>query len=118
MFSIKLFAQQPADYSTNWKAVLSFEKRGLTNSALQEAKKIFDLATASGNQPQQVKAAMYQMKYRNMKEEDNKENNIFYLDTLIAKTKSPGKQILQSMQADLFLHIAYKTGIAYITGQN
>jgi hypothetical protein len=42
------------------------------------------------------------MKYRNMVEEDNKENNIFYLDTLIAKTKTPAKNILQSMQAELF----------------
>ena len=77
-------------------------KKGLTQDALKQVEKIFDAANKAGNQPQQIKAAMYQMKYRNMVEEDNKENNIFYLDTLIAKTKAPARNILQSMQAELF----------------
>lgn len=42
------------------------------------------------------------MKYRNLIEEDNKEKNIFFLDTLIAKSKAPAKNILQNMQAELF----------------
>ncbi len=92
-----------ADYSKNWKAVEAYEKKGLSRSALQEVIKIFDLAISSGNQVQQVKAAMYQMKYRNLIEEDNRENNIFFIDTLIAKTRIPAKNILQSMQAELFL---------------
>ena len=100
--SMDNFAQQPADFSKNWKAVEAFEKKGLTKSALQEVMKIFDLATAAGNEAQQIKSSMYQMKYRNMVEEDNHENNIFYIDTLIAKTKAPAKNILQSMQAELF----------------
>ncbi|MEP7164206.1 MAG: alpha-2-macroglobulin family protein [Ferruginibacter sp.] len=102
MASLNIAAQQPNDYSKNWKAVEAFEKKGLTRSALQEVMKIFDMATAAGNEVQQVKSSMYEMKYRNMVEEDNKENNIFYVDTLIAKTKAPVKNILQSMQAELF----------------
>ncbi|CAN5817767.1 alpha-2-macroglobulin family protein [soil metagenome] len=102
MASTKTNAQQPGDYLKNWKAVEAFEKKGLTKSALLEVMKIFNLATAAGNETQQVKSAMYQMKYRNMVEEDNSENNIFYVDTLIAKTKAPAKNILQSMQAELF----------------
>lgn len=77
-------------------------KKGLTASALTEVLRIFSLANASGNDAQLIKASMYQMKYRNLVEEDNKENNIFYIDTLIAKTKPPAKNILQSMQAELF----------------
>ena len=100
--SLKMHAQPPNDYAKNWKAVEAFEKKGLTKSALQEVMKIFDMAIAAGNEPQQVRSAMYQMKYRNMVEEDNKENNIFYVDTLIAKTKAPAKNILQSIQAELF----------------
>ncbi len=96
------FAQKPDDYSKNWKKVEGFEKKGLSASALTEVLRIFSLANASGNDAQLIKASMYQMKYRNMIEEDNKENNIFYIDTLIAKTKSPAKNILQSMQAELF----------------
>jgi uncharacterized protein YfaS (alpha-2-macroglobulin family) len=45
---------------------------------------------------------MYQIKYRNMVEEDANENNIFFIDTLVAKAKAPSKNILQSMQAELF----------------
>ncbi|MFZ1529317.1 MAG: alpha-2-macroglobulin family protein [Ferruginibacter sp.] len=93
---------QTNDYKTDWKKLEDFEKKGLTKSALEQAVKIFNLALAAGNEPQQIKAAMYQMKYRNMVQEDNRENNIFYLDTLIAKTKAPSKNILQSMQAELF----------------
>ena len=102
MASTRSNAQQPNDYSKNWKAVEAFEKKGLTKSALKEVMNIFSLATASGNEVQQVKSAMYQMKYRNMVEEDNKENNIFYIDTLLPKTKAPAKNILLSMQAQLF----------------
>ncbi|MEO6488887.1 MAG: alpha-2-macroglobulin family protein [Ferruginibacter sp.] len=102
-FSYKLSAQQHNDYSKDWKTVEQFEKKGLTKSALKEVMRIFDMATASGNQVQQVKSAMYQMKYRNLVEEDNKENNIFYVDTLISKTKAPARNILQSMQAELLL---------------
>ena len=98
------FSQNPNDYSKSWKAVDDFEKKGLTKSALQEVLKIFDIATVAGNEVQQVKSAMYQMKYRNLVEEDNKENNIFFIDSLIAKTKAPAKNILQSMQAELFLN--------------
>lgn len=102
MLSFNTSAQQPDDYSKNWKTVMDFEKKGLTRSALKEALKIFNMATAAGNEVQQIKSAMYQMKYRNMVEEDNKENNVFFIDTLIAKTKAPAKNILQSMQAELF----------------
>lgn len=37
-----------------------------------------------------------------MVEQDNKENNILFIDTLINKTKAPAKNILQSMLAELF----------------
>ncbi len=100
--SLNISAQQPNDFSKNWKQVEVFEKKGLTRSALKEVLSIFNLAVTSGNETQQVKSAMYQMKYRNMVEEDNKANNIFYIDTLVAKTKAPAKNILQSMQAELF----------------
>lgn len=101
--SLKISAQKN-DYDKNWKAVEAFEKKGLTKSALAEVMKIFDMALTSGNEAQQVKSAMYQMKYRDMVEEDNNENNIFYLDTLIAKTKAPAKNILQCMQAKSFFN--------------
>jgi uncharacterized protein YfaS (alpha-2-macroglobulin family) len=95
-------AQNNNDNTADWKKVESFDKKGLPKSALEQVMKIFDAAVKENNQAQQIKAAMYQMKYRNMVQEDNKENNIFYVDTLIEKTKAPAKNILQSMQAELF----------------
>lgn len=95
-------AQTNNDYSANWKKVEALEKKGLTKSALQEVMVIYNLASKAGNDAQQIKACMYQVKYRNMVEEDSRENNIFFIDTLIEKSKSPAKNILQSMQAQMF----------------
>ncbi|MEO7048220.1 MAG: alpha-2-macroglobulin, partial [Ferruginibacter sp.] len=104
-------AQKNDDYKPDWKKVDDFDKKGLTQSALQQVIKIFDAAVKDNNNTQQIKAAMYQMKYRNLVEEENRENNIFYIDTLIEKAKGPAKNILQSMQAELFL--AYRNNNRY-----
>ena len=102
IFNSITVSAQNNDYLAAWKKIDALEKKGLTQDALKEVVRIFDDANKTGNQPQSIKAAMYQMKYRNMVEEDNRENNVFFLDTLIAKTKAPAKNILQSMQAELF----------------
>ena len=99
---LKVQAQPSNDYKPEWAKVEQLEKKGLTQDALKEVVKIFDASTKAGNEAQIIKAAMYQMKYRNMVEEDNKENNIFYLDTLIQRTNVPARNMLQSMQAELF----------------
>lgn len=92
---------QTGDYASQWKKISDYESKGLTKNALDETVKIFNDAVKTGNEPQQIKAAMYQMKYRNMTEEDNAQKNIFFADTLIAKIKAPSRNILQSMQAQL-----------------
>lgn len=92
---------QTGDYASQWKKIEGYEAKGLTKNALDETVKIFNDAVRTGNEPQQIKAAMYQMKYRNMTEEDNAQKNIFFADTLIEKVKAPSKNILQSMQAQL-----------------
>ncbi len=89
-------------YTLNWKRVSEFEKKGLTQSALEEVRKIFSLAVKDANEPQQIKSAMYQMKYRNMVEEDNAQNNLQYLDTLRDHATGAAKNILQSMQAEAY----------------
>ncbi len=95
-------AQIKDDYTAQWKKIAAFEAKGLTKDALREAVIIFTDAVKKGNEAQQIKAAMYQMKYRNMVEEDNAQKNIFFADTLIAESKAPAKNILLSMQAQLF----------------
>ena len=95
-------SQSKKDYANNWKKVEELEKKGLTRSALKEVLNIYNLAVKDGNDAQQIKTCMYQVKYRNMLDEDSQENNIFFVDTLIARAKSPAKNILQSMQAEMF----------------
>ncbi|MGF2411994.1 MAG: alpha-2-macroglobulin family protein [Ferruginibacter sp.] len=95
-------AQTTNNYLPNWKKAEAFEKKGLTKSALAEVMVIYNLAIKENNDAQQIKSCMYQIKYRNMVEEDSHENNIFFVDTLIAKAKAPAKNILQSMQAEMF----------------
>lgn len=94
-------AQKNKEYKEQWKKVEAFEKKGLTASALKEVIAIYNLAKKDKNAAQQVKACMYQVKYRNMTEEESQEKNIFFVDTLIAKANAPAKNILQSMQAEM-----------------
>lgn len=96
-----IMAQTKNDYTQNWKKAEAFEKKGLPKSALQEVLTIYQLAIKDNNDAQQIKSCMYQVKYRNMIEEDSQEKNIFFVDTLITKAKVPAKNILQSMQAQL-----------------
>lgn len=95
-------SQSKKDYANNWKKVEELEKKGLTRSALKEVLNIYNLAVKDGNDAQQIKTCMYQVKYRNMLDEEGQENNIFFVDTLIDRAKSPSKNILQSMQAEMF----------------
>ena len=71
-------AQRANDYSANWKKVEQFENKGLTKSALSEVLKIYDLATKDKNDVQQIKASIYQIKYRNMVDYESNEKNIFF----------------------------------------
>ena len=101
-FSTSIIAQPTNNYTKNWSAVEAFEKKGLTRSALGEVIIIYNLAMKDNNDAQQIKSCMYQIKYRNMLEEDSRENNIFFVDTLIEKARVPAKNVLQSMQAEMF----------------
>ena len=100
--SVTVMGQINNDYLKEWKKIEALESKGLTKDALSETIKIFKDAVAKNNEAQQIKAAMFQMKYRNMTEEDNQQKNLFFVDTLIAQTKAPAKNILLSMQAQLF----------------
>lgn len=102
IFSSILMAQSTNEYAANWKRVADFEKKGLTKSALKEVMTIYNLAAKAKNDVQQIKSSMYQVRYRQLVEEDSRENNLFFIDTLIANAKGRAKNILQSMQAEMF----------------
>ncbi len=102
-FTQILMAQQTTNnYPAQWKKVESLEAKGLTKSAREEVVKIYDLAVKEKQEAQQIKSCFYLIKYRNMVEEDSHENNIFFVDTLIDKAKAPAKNLLQSLQAEMF----------------
>ncbi|MET4082917.1 TonB-dependent SusC/RagA subfamily outer membrane receptor [Pedobacter sp. UYP30] len=94
-------AQTNIDYSSSYKKIDSLEKKGLVSSARKIALRLFANAVKTKNDPQQLKAAIYIMSYRNAVEEGSRINNYFYLDTLISETKTPAKNILQSLQAEM-----------------
>jgi hypothetical protein len=104
VFITQLTYSQPKmnDYTAQWKKTEELEAKGLTQSAKEAVLGIYNLAVKDKNDAQQIKACMYLIKYRNMVEEDSRENNIFYVDTLIEKARAPAKNILQSMQAQMF----------------
>ena len=95
-------AQKTENYKASWEKMAAFEKNGQTASARKEAMLVYRLAFADGNQPQQIKAAMYLLSYNNQIEETSLVNNIQYLDTLINTSNAPAKNVFQSMQAELF----------------
>ena len=100
--SLPAMAQVKSDYQKNWDKVDALQKKGLPKSALQEVMVIQAMAIKDNNEPQIIKTYINQVMFRNMVEEGSQENNIFYVDTLIEKAKGPAKNVLQSMQAEMF----------------
>jgi len=100
-YTATVMAQINSGYTDQWKKVEALEKKGLTASALKEVQAIYNMAAKDHNDAQQIKAGLYQVKYRSMVEEDSYEKNIFFTDTLISRAKAPVKNILLSIQAEM-----------------
>ncbi len=93
---------QNKDYTEEWKNVQSMENKGLPRSALDIVDRIHKEAWQENNAPQFLKAALYQIKLRADYQEDFMESSLMQLDSEIAIAKSPIRQILNSIQAELF----------------
>ncbi|HMO63497.1 MAG TPA: MG2 domain-containing protein [Ferruginibacter sp.] len=101
-FSNYLLAQKDSDYAIEWKKVQALESQGLTKSALNKVNYIYQLAASAKNDAQQIKSCMYQLRYRSVLYDEVDEKNILFVDTLISKATAPAKNILQSMQAEMY----------------
>ena len=101
MLSFYAMAQNN-QYTTNWKKVEALDAKGLTQSALKEVMAIYQLASSQNNSTQQIKCCLYQIRFKTDREENSQEKNIFFIDTLIAQAAAPVKNILQSMQAEMY----------------
>lgn len=94
---------KPNDYKNSWKKIDSLiYKKGLTQSALIEVHKIYILSKKEKNDAQIIKALLYRMNLRQMKEEDAIQKNIQELEKEIATAKEPGKSILSSIAAESY----------------
>ncbi len=95
-------AQTPEDFSELWKQVSDFENKGLPKSALKIVVSIEKKAKASNNTPQEVKTLLYRSKYALILEEDAQFNVINDFKSIISKSESPTKNVLQNILATLY----------------
>lgn len=95
-------SQALTPYQTSWIKVDTLEKQGLYRSAWSEAHAIFTRASAAHDTQQQLKALIYELKYRGKIEENADPVNIQQLDSVMRTVSGTGKAILQSMLAEAY----------------
>ena len=94
--------QKMEDYSTQWKKVDEFQKKGLTKSALAEVDNIYSNAKKNNNDPQIIKSLLFKITLQQNIEEDASVRSIDSLEHEIALAKEPAKSILQSITAQMY----------------
>lgn len=106
LFLQKGRAQARYDYQKSWNSVQALEQRGLYQSAWSEAKKIYTEAAERHDVPQQLKALIYQFKYRDKITEGSVVSNMRRLDSLAGNANGIQKALLQSMLAEAYKNYA------------
>ncbi|MEP3837994.1 MAG: MG2 domain-containing protein [Algibacter sp.] len=101
LFSTFTQAQNP-NYEDLWTKVENFEVDGLTKSALTMVEAIEKQATKADNHSQVIKAMLYKSKYALVLEEDAQLNIINDLQTKIAASEFPTKNILENILVNLY----------------
>lgn len=91
------------NYDADWKKVDSLDQQNLPKSALEIVKSIMAQAKKENNQPMQIKALMYQLRYAELLEENSFSNGIATIDSLKKQSTEPMTQILSSMKGELLL---------------
>ena len=95
-------------YQKEWHKVEKLENEGLPKSALKLVNQIYEKAKKAGNIPQVVKSVMYQIKITNYTEEDGLVKSINRIEKEIKLTQTPVKQILYSVNAELYYRFFQK----------
>lgn len=96
------YSQRRDTYKKEWEKVIILEKQNLIRSAWKEVDVIYKQAVAHHDDQQQVKALIYQMKYREQIEPDASVDNIREVDSLAQEAKGIPQSILQSMLAEMY----------------
>src|SRR6185437_13265603 len=94
----------PSGYARKWAVVDSLtDKKGLTQSALSEVGRIYDLAAKEHNEPQLLKALIYQLRLEQSISENGIVAAIGKLEKQLAVSRQPAKSILENILAHLYI---------------
>ncbi|GLU55788.1 alpha-2-macroglobulin family protein [Dyadobacter frigoris] len=86
-------------YEAQWKSVKNYADKGLSQSALTEVKKIYQLAKKENQEAQVIKAVIYMIDLQSQNQENAEINSITELEKEINTNKEPAKSILTSLLA-------------------
>jgi hypothetical protein len=100
---VSAFSQQPLKtYNKEWKQVNEFVKKELPRSALEQVKKIYQLAKKDKQDAQVVKSLIYMTGLQNEVTENNEPRSIADLEKETNAATEPAKSILNSLLAELY----------------
>lgn len=102
LFMQKKGLPQQSNNGKTWSEVDSLEQKGLYRSARDKVKAIYARAVQTGNEQEQIKSLLYQLKYRTQIEEDANAFNLKEVDSLVNQSTGTQKAILQSMLAEMY----------------
>jgi len=94
--------QKPINYHNQWKKVDSLENKGMVKSALEIVNEIQKNAKIENNVAQVVKTRIYQLKYRNIIEENAFETILSDMSKDAYQAPFPYSAIYHSLCADLY----------------
>ncbi len=104
------------DYASNWKQVEACENKSLPKSALEEVNKIYSLALKDKNNPQLIKALVYQLKYTSVIDHDLLPEKLLEIEKYTDSCKDITAQaVLRNMLAQLYYQ--YYSGDSWTINQ-
>jgi hypothetical protein len=106
LIHIPSWAQEHQETDTSWSQVQTLEKQGLYRSAWEAVNQRYKTAVNAGDQQTQIKALIYQLKYRQRLEEGSEEANLKQVDSILQQASGVQRAILQSMLAEMYLRYA------------
>lgn len=95
--------KEKIDYSTTWEKIESLQMKGMQKSAIQELNALLESTLQNEAYPSLFKALAIRSKYLQEVEENSADQIINSFQEKIDKSTSPGKQLLQSALAELYL---------------
>lgn len=102
LLPLALKCQQLNAYEKLWSKANTLEASGLTKSALKATETILKKATAEKNEGEIIKSYVFLMHYSGITDENSLQNHILFIEKEIKQQKSPLKNILLSMNAEMY----------------